>query len=293
MGSVNTRERTTMLSSLPLWISSITGIFSLKDVVEVLFFSVVVYRVLLWLKKDTDRNLLMGCYIYCSLLFISYYADLPIIQLALFVSMPFVAMLFIILHQETLQRNYVKLSKGTVPLQETIHWVDELIKCCLTALNRHKEIILVIERNDLLKTLIHAPYYIYAELKRDVFDILIEKHMASNDYMIWVNQQGKLVAINATWRTRLDEAWISKEAAHMHSWKQHALFITAKTDALMFKVNPLTRSFDLVIQGKIVEGIHAEQLSTFMKKNLIVNKKAVKQSASKEAGTAQQVEQSR
>ena len=95
------------------------------------------------------------------------------------------------------------------------------------------------------------------------------KHAAGNDFMIWINQQGKLVSINSTWRTNLDEAWISKEAENMHIWKQQALYITAKTDALIFKVNPLTRSFDLVNEGKIIEGINAEQISSFLKNNLV------------------------
>ncbi len=268
-----------MIAAIIEWIPYSIRIVSYKDIVEILFFSGVTYYILLWLKKDTERNMLLGFYLYCALFFGAYYADLPVMRFVLFLSAPFVAMLFILLHHETLQKHFVKLAKGPVSLQETHHWVDELIKCCLLALNRHKEIILVIERNDLLKTLIHAPYFIYAELKRDVFDILLEKQIGGNDYMIWINQQGKLVAINSTWRTQIDDTWLSTEAAHMHTWKQQAIFITAKTDALMFKVNPLTRSFDLITQGKIVEGIHAEQLATFMKKNLVMTKKVVRQKA--------------
>ena len=172
------------------------------------------------------------------------------------------------MHQETLQKNFVNLTKGAPGVLGESHWVDELIKCCLMALNRHREIVLVIERNDQLKSLIHAPYFIYAELKKDVFDILLEKHIADKDYMMWINQQGKLVAINCSWRTHLDETWISKDAQNMHQWMQSALFITSRTDALMLKVNPLTRSFDLVMGGKILEGMNAEQTSSFMKKNL-------------------------
>jgi hypothetical protein len=203
--------------------------------------------------------------------------------------MPLVAVLFVILHQETLQKNFVKLTKSTASVLETSHWVDELIKCCLTALNRHKEIILVIERNDHLKNLIHAPYFIYAELKRDVFDILLEKHAAGDDFMIWINQQGKLVSINSTWRTNLDEAWISKEAEHMHIWKQQALYITAKTDAIVFKVTPLSRSFDLIVQGKIIEGINAEQAATFLRKNLLAPRDKTKQASASPAGNQQEM----
>lgn len=241
------------------------------------FFSTTVYYILLWLRKDDERNLLVSFYLYCALFFASHYFDLPVVRFVLFISAPVIALLFIIVHQETLQKNFVRLAKSPLPAQEKNNWVDELIKCCLTALNRHKDIILIIERNDLLKSLIHSPYFIYAELKRDIFDILLDKQTSDNDYMIWINQQGKIVAINSTWRTQLDEAWISKEAQHMHSWKQQAIFITARTDALLFKINPLTRTFDLISQGKVSEGMSAEQAATFMKKNLVPAKSTLKQ----------------
>lgn len=238
-----------------------------KDFIEILFFASVVYPILLWLRKDEQKNLLTIFYGYCFLFFTAHYADLPVIRFALFLTAPLIAIIFIIMHQETLQKNFVMLAKATARTDSPDHWIDELMKCCLMALNRHKEIVLVIERNDQLKSLIHAPYFIYAELKKDVFDILLEKHIPGNDYMIWINQQGKLVAINCTWRTHLDEAWISKDAQNMHLWKQHALFITSRTDALMFKVNPLTRSFDLVLTGKLSEALNAEQAASFIKKN--------------------------
>lgn len=239
-----------------------------KDGIEILFFATVLYYILLWLRKDEQKNLLGAFYGYCMLFFASYYLDLPVISFALFITSPIVALIFIIMHQETLQKNFVHLVQAAPRIAQSYHWADELIKCCLMALNRHREIILVIEKNDHLKNLIHAPYFIYAELKKDVFDILLEKHIPSNDYMMWVNQQGKLVAINCTWKTHLDETWMSTEAQHMHPWKQHALFITSKTDALMIKVNPLTRSFDIIMSGSVQEQVNAELAARLLKKNL-------------------------
>lgn len=231
------------------FISSLSTIFRqlpYKDGIEVVFFATVIYYILLWLRRDEQKNLLGAFYSYSGLFFASYYLDLPVMSFALFITAPIVALIFIILHQETLQKNFVHIIQAAPKVPSAHHWVDELVKCCLMALNRHREIILIIEKNDQLKNLIHAPYFIYAELKKDVFDILLEKHITGNDYMVWINHQGKLVAINCTWKTHLDSTWVSSEALHMHPWKQHALFITSKTDALMIKVNPLMRSFDII-----------------------------------------------
>ena len=243
-----------------------------RDIIEILFFAAVIYYIQLWLKKDKTRNLILGFYIYCALFCASYYADLPVLRFVLFVFAPAIAMLFIILHQETLQKNFITMSNPAVPLDDKEHWINELITCSLTALNRHKDIIIVLERNDHLKSIIHSPYFIYAELKRDVFEILLEKQMPGNDQMIWINQQGKIVSINSSWKTQLDKDWLSRTTEKMHMWKQQALHITNKTDALVLKINPLSRSFDIINQGKALQGMNADTVSTYLKKQLSYGK---------------------
>lgn len=240
-----------------------------RDILEILFFASAIYYIQLWLKRDTQRNLILGFYTYCALFFASYYADLPVLRFVLFVFAPAIAMLFIILHQETLQKNFISLTKPVRIDLETTNWIDELVMCCLTALNKHKDAILVLERNDSLKSLIQAPYFIYAELKKDVFDILLEKQLPGNRNMIWINQQGKIVSINSAWKTQIDEEWVAQDAEHLHVWKQQALYITGKTDALVLKINPLSRSFDVIINGDIIENMKAETVTVYLKKRLL------------------------
>lgn len=264
-----------MLSNIQSSLFQFIYTFPYKDSVEILLIAFGVYKVLLWLKRDTEKNLLGAVYLYCGLFFSVHYLDLHVLQFLLFVATPFVILFFMIIHQETLQKNFVKLSIPPTAPQEEHRWIDELMQCCLSALNRRKEIIIVIERNDPLKSLIHAPYYIYAELKKDIFDILLEKHKSSHDYMIWINQKGKLVAINSFWTTHLDETWITNEVKTMHTWKQFGLFITSKTDVLIIKVNPLTRSFDGIAQGTLREGMNAEHTASFLKKHLSLVKEKI------------------
>ena len=239
-----------------------------RDILEILFFASAIYYIQLWLKRDTQRNLILGFYIYCALFFASYYADLPVLRFFLFVFAPAIAMLFIILHQETLQKNFISLTKPARVDLETSNWIDELVMCCLTALNKHKDAIIVLERHDPLKSLIHSPYFIYAELKKDVFDILLEKQLPGNQHMIWINQQGKIVSINSSWKSQIDDEWVTQEAEHLHAWKQQALYITSKTDALVLKINPLSRSFDVIINGNIIENMKAETVTVYLKKRL-------------------------
>lgn len=168
-------------------------------------------------------------------------------------------------------RNFTKefrtAKKAKLP-EETHYWIDDLMRGCLAALNNNKEIVITIEQNDNLKNLISASCLFYADLKKDIFDMLIEKHMPGNNLMIWVNQDGKLVAINACWKINLDDQWITREAQNIHKWKQDSIFVTSKTDAIVLKINPLTRTFDIVMQGRIAEEISSDQLFTILQRNL-------------------------
>lgn len=169
-------------------------------------------------------------------------------------------MFFIVLHVETIFQSS-QLSK----IKELNALIDELIQCAQTALKKRKETIIIVEGNDTLKDLIHAPYFIYAEFKQDVFEILLEKQAPGTDYLIWINHHGKIVSINSDWKTPLNDERISEEIEHMHAWKQHALYVSRKTDALILKINPFSQTFDVVSQGHIVVGLNMEALISNLK----------------------------
>ncbi|MBA3752183.1 hypothetical protein H0X06_05345, partial [Candidatus Dependentiae bacterium] len=121
-----------MLLSLQSGITQFTQTFPYRDTIEVLLISLIIYYILLWLKRDTEKNLLGGIYIYSALFFTVHYFDLHVLRFLLFASSPLVALFFIIIHQETLQKNFVKLSVKPADLLEQNHWIDELMQCCLS-----------------------------------------------------------------------------------------------------------------------------------------------------------------
>lgn len=243
-------------------------IFNYSDMIEILFFSVIIYFFLLWLKQDTQKNLIFPFYIYCTITFISYYANLNIISTTLFLAAPLAIIIFIILHQNSLQKNFVMLKKVSATPSYNINWLEEFIRSCLSALNNNKEFICVIERSDQLQNTIKAPCIFYADFKKDIFDILIEKHTCKNTHLIWINHEGKIVAINATLDINISQEWMSTQADTLAKWKQDGIFISSKTDAIIIRVNPLTRTFDIIIKGKIVEGINTDQAFAVLQYNL-------------------------
>lgn len=243
-----------------------------RDFVEIFFLATVIYYFSLWLKKDKQKNLIYPFFSYCALLLLSHYLHLQTVSTILFISIPIVILIFITIHQETLQKNFILLRKFKYPNSAISDWPEELIKISLNALNKNKEIIFVIEKHDSLDTIINSPFKFHADLQKDILDILIDKHICSPNYFIWLTHEGKLTAINGTWNFNLDQNWINSDLQLMHKWKQDGIFVTSKTDALIFRINPTTRTFDIVIQGKLLESIAPQDMLIILKRNLNITK---------------------
>ncbi len=255
------------LSSFKAFLIHVLGIGSCQDLLEIIFLAMLFYYFLLWLKKDTQTNLTYGFYCYCLAAFMSYYGQLHTLSFLLFSCAPVILMLFIMLHQEKLQKNFVTLRRIAYD-QQNMYWFEEFASSCLHALNNNKELVCILEKHDSIKNLLYAPCIFHADFKKDIFEILLEKHVQSNESMIWINSEGKLVAINTRWHINIDEEWISHEARSLHKWKQDGLFITSKTDAIIFKISPSTRTFDIIMQGKLIETITPQEAFSLFQHSL-------------------------
>lgn len=256
-----------ILSYLTLFLSETLNIYNFKDILEILLISIFINYFLKWLIADKQKNLVYWFYNYCLLVFITTYFQLQAINYLLLNFSPVILILFIVLHQEKLQKNFITL-KRFKNQEESINWFEEFTRSILGLLNSKKEIIFLIERHDNLKELIKTSCIFYADFKKEIFEIVTQKHISSNDHLIWLNQEGKIVAINCVWNLNIDEQWITSQAQLVHKWKQDAIYISSKTDAIIFKVNNLSRTFDLIFQGKLLENISGQVFFEILERNL-------------------------
>lgn len=247
------------------------NIFSLTDIFEIFFISTIIYTLTLWLKKDQTKNLIIPFYSYFGCLFFSYYFNLAAINYIFFISFPILIIVFIILHQESLQKNFIMLNRNTNDRNKNQDWVEEFIKSCLLALNKKKEIIFVIEKKNCLANFLKTSSKFYADFNKELFDILIEKQISNYNYMVWINKEGKLVAINACWNFDIDEIWLAENVLYLENWKQKSIYITTKTDSFIVQIIPFTRTFNIIIQGKIIQNILPEKAFEIIRNNLFCN----------------------
>lgn len=238
------------------------------DMAEILFFSWIIYGASCWLKKDRQKPLLLYFYGYCILLFGAYYAQLSTMSTFLFWATPGACMLFILMHQDTLQKNSIALKKH-VPAQRTAQedWLEALFRSCLVALNKkNMPISGVIEHTDSLHQFLTTPFALQVPLQEQLLDLLFVSSSYDSAKLIWLSAPAHLCGINASWKTVLEKEWLSPEVGQLTPHLQNALFFTTKTDAVFFSLAPETRTVNLVIQGKIYEKISAQHALMILKK---------------------------
>lgn len=244
------------------------GIFGWKDIIEILFLSGVFYYISCWLKRDFQKPLLLYFYGYCGLFIVTHYAHLNTISSSLLLFAPVIAIGFIVLHQETLQRNFIMLHNITPSPHQSEHWTESLIRASLVGVSNNKQIRCLIEKKDALTAAIECPVFLESTITQGLLDMLIDSNSFDSDKMVWLKQDGTLKGINCTWKKTSVEEWLAQEVKEQEEWLQDALFFTSKTDALFFLINPTSRTCTLVAQGKVIERVSAHSALKTIKRYL-------------------------
>lgn len=254
-----------MFHSITWWYFNI---YTWKDFVEILFLSGVVYHFSLWLRKDFQKPLLFHFYSYCTAIVICHQLYLTTTTIALITFAPVVLVLFIVLHQDTLQRNFVTFYNIAPKKNSWQGWTETLIRSCLVAASHNKAISCIIEKRTMLDEFLKTNHFFDCKLSEGLLDFLIDSNSFHPHDMIWMKDDGTMRGVNSSWKKRSVEVWLAKEVKEQEEWLQDALFFTAKTDALFFKVEPHTRTFTLIAQGKLLEHVSAQAALKTIKKYL-------------------------
>jgi DNA integrity scanning protein DisA with diadenylate cyclase activity len=244
-------------------------LYTWRDGVEILLLSSILYGFMRWLSKDISKKPLIFFICYGLMTAVTYYMGFTIVSTLLLVSTPLTLILSIIMHQHTLQKNMIAY-KTIKPEQESSYlWLDELMRSVLGALNKDKEIICIIERNDSLREFLGAPYTLNADLKKSVLEMLFDHVNEASSSMLWINESGKIIAINAFVKTPPDPDWISSDIKHMPLIKQDVLFLTSKTDAIVVCTSSRSRTFECIVEGKDIKDLSAAHALNFLKRFFI------------------------
>lgn len=241
-----------------------------RDSAEIMFFIVVMFYWLRWLNTDKEKNLATLFFLYSLVAIGSYYYELTAISILFIGGLPLIVVIFVMLHQKSLQQNFISINRLPPPQEESLNlsWLNDLMSFALSALYKHQDIVFIIERNNNLSLLLTSSCVVQALLSKEFLELLTGPETATPTYNFWLTHTGTMVGINTSLNYPLDSTWLAEEIHHIPRWQQEALYITTKTDAIIFRGSFTTKTFTIIMEGKCSENISPQQTMTLLKRSI-------------------------
>lgn len=245
-----------------------------RDIIEIVIYSSCIFTLCKWLKTDKTKNILTYFFAYCGLALCAWITQLPTLSPFLFTYAPIALLLFIVLHEKTLQRNLVTLCSITPTKVQHEDWLDILLSSSLAIINTNKSITVVIEYKDSLDYFLDAPFLINADINKNVLELLLSSSSYDEQKMVWIDTNGKIRGINVAWISHQD---VTKDA----------LFYTLQSDAIVLSTHPINRTFTLILENKEMKNLSAHQARTIIKKQLSAQSVPKHKGAYRESSTSE------
>jgi hypothetical protein len=245
------------------------SIFRWQDCAEIMLVSLGIYYGVIWLATDKQTALMFFFYGYISAAIACYHLGLTTLSLILIVLFPVITPIFFLIHAQTLQKNFVTLKKYTPQLLSTHkEWVPSFMRSSLLAINQGIPVYAVLEKNDALSPFLRCQVPIQAPVQQDLLELIMASPVYHPEAMVWLTTSGTIIGANTHWNYELDEAWLTRSVQALALWQQQALWLTAKTDALIFQIEPTTRLSTIIMQGKLIEHLRLEHAMTLLHRHI-------------------------
>ena len=224
-------------------------IYKWQDFFEILVMSSVLYKIIIILAQDTQKPLLRNFYLYLSLVFIAYSYDCLTLQILLLISAPALLTFFILIHQETLQKNFVALYRPAITVKKE-PWHHSLIQLCQKQASKNQSLSCIIEKKQNLESLVIGGVTCHSSFSFAFCEILCASPLLFTEQFILFEHDGTIRRINA-------EIYPHGILHHEFSENERELFLTAKTDALILKMDSHTLTFTCIHNNKKVAHLSA------------------------------------
>ena len=245
-----------MTASLPLWWHF--SIYSWHDVLEIMLISSCVYYFSVWLYADQQKSLLVPFYGYCLALIGTHFLQLSVCNSLLLIFTPVACMVFFVIHQNTLQKNFITLHRITPTAESTGDYLEDLLRAALMHMSNNQPFSCIIEKQQALDPLLQAEYTVHIPCSQSILQLIGTSALYNPKKMLWISADQNVHSYNVTWKKSTLDSWLAQEVTEQEPWLQEALFFSTKTDALFLYFSPETRTCTLIAQGKIIEKANAQ-----------------------------------
>ncbi len=255
-----------MMHEIPFWWYLLIARW--QDIIEIIILSSGIYYFSLWLSYDKQKPLALSLYGYCFALIATQLMNLSTIYLLLVILCPLVFSVFILLHQETIQKNFIGLHAIQPVQKPTNDWIELAVRAALTAAGDNKTVCYLIEKKDDLSMLVNTSQLVDAPLSLSLLKLITTSNLYQQDKMIWINSHTKIKGYNTDWIKNSVDTWLTKDLQMQDQWVQDALFFSTKTDVLLVKCIPTTRTYTIIAGGKHKEHLSAQNTCIAIKQYL-------------------------
>ena len=236
-----------------------------RDFLELSIFFYGVYSFLLWVSKDTQQPLLLYCYAYAGLTALSYLLTLSVLYSLLILYLPVCLVIFILLHQKTLQKNFVSFhaGKSSEKALKNEAWQEIVMRAALIASNKRKNCFFVIEKSNSLVDFLEVPYFLEVEIHKDFFNFIIEA--ADNSEHIFLINDKIIRSIQSKWKI------LYTKESYDHSLKLNinestGLVLSENIDCIILYTLQNKPGLNVIAQGTLAQNLSSVQATTLLKR---------------------------
>ena len=119
--------------------------------------------------------------------------------------------LVIILHQKSLQKNYVAARTLHSKEMKQTSWTPHILSAAFKGLQHKKNFTFIIEGNDALDEFISKPIELCSPIQPSLLTMIVESNLTQTNSIIQLSQYGKILGLNGQWKKEIDPLWLDKK----------------------------------------------------------------------------------
>lgn len=242
-----------------------------KDYLEIGMLTLILYAAGCWLQQDTQRKLLKYAVGYAFGVLAAYLLELPTLLMLCIWYAPTIAILFVLMHQKTLQRNFVALTHTPPQIGAPDEWLESLMSLCLYNMHHVRATRCVIQHTLELNDFLHSSFALNTPVQQDLLTLLCDSSAYHETEFLWLQTNGMVRGINTT----LTMSEQTNQGASGHATRSSAasleqmVTLTSSTDALIFFLDPLSGLFTVIVGETIFKKISAHHALQMIKKHIV------------------------
>jgi len=234
---------------------------SIKDIVDVLIVSYIIYRLIIMVRGTRAVQLLRGIFLLVIIWALSTWLNLYTLTWLLNQMFPLGVVTVLIIFQPELRRALEQLGRGklfsrsTPEEQDTSHQINEVIRSVNYLARRKIGALIVFERNTGLNDYIESGIKMNSKLSSELLSNVFIPNTPLHDGAVII--RGNLIMAAGCYLPLSENPFISKELGTRH---RAAIGVTEVCDAISVTVSEETGQVSLAINGQIVRDIKEESL---------------------------------